>query len=265
MLENWSWFLWLEIPHNVLIIDTMVYERALYSAGVRGVMMDPKTEKPRINGSSLSFENFLFSLTVPFVPNSPNTEKQTLLPPPQPIAPAVLPQCTLHNAGNDALMCLFAFQKLLEPTGTSIPSTKKGRGSRPGIASSLMINTMAAGSMNGAPSPNMHYPGFAFAPMNTSASMPRLSSAYDLASEFGQMQVSMPRATSSGVHLTSLGHARSSDKISKRANGINFLGQRSDLKWNEGPSVIVSFFFPCVIFGCLHCGRLWTDQLRHFI
>jgi len=224
----------IKIPHNVLIIDTMVYERALYSAGLRGVMMDPKTEKPRINGSSLSFEHFLFSLTVPFVPNSPNTEKQTLLPPPQPITPGLLPQCTLHNAGNDAFMCLFAFQKLLEPMGTSVPSIKKGRGPRPGIASSLMINTMAAaaaGSMNGAPSPNMHYPGFAtFSPMTTSASMPRLSSAYDLASEFGQMQINMPRATSGGVHLTSLGHARPTDKISKRTNGINFLGQRSDSK-----------------------------------
>lgn len=192
--------------------------------------MDPKTEKPRASGSSLSFENFLSSLTVPFVPNSPNTEKQPILPQPQPI---VLPPCTLHNAGNDAFMCLFALQKLVEPNGTLVPSIKKSRGPKPGMVGSLMINNAAtaAGSMmmnGGAPSPNMHY-GFAFATMNspvTSASMPRLPSAYDLASEFGQMQISLPRAASGGVYLTSPGHTRPSEKISKRSNAINFLSEK---------------------------------------
>jgi hypothetical protein len=203
----------------------MVYERALYSAGLRGVMTDPKTEKPRLNGSSLSFENFLLSLTIPSAPNSPNT----LSPQPQPISPIVLPQCTLHNAGNDAFMCLFALQKLLEPTGTLVPGIKT-RGPKPGIAGGLMINSAAAagGSMMNncrTPSPNMQYPGFAFAALPTSNSMPRLS-AYDLASEFGQMQISMPRAS-----YTSLGHSRPNDiKISKRTNGVNLLGEKDNLK-----------------------------------
>lgn len=208
----------------------MVYERALYSAGLRGVMTDPKTEKPRLSGSNLSFENFLLSLTIPLAPNSPNTDKQPLSPQPQPISPVILPQCTLHNAGNDALMCLFALQKLLEPTGTLVPSIKT-RGPKPGIAGGLMINNAAAagGSMminGGSPCPSMHYPGFAFATLTTSNSMPRMPSAYDLASEFGQMQISMPRAT-----FSSLGHYRPNDiKISKRTNGVNLLGEKGNLK-----------------------------------
>lgn len=214
-----------ELPHNVLVIDMMVYERALYSAGLRGVMTDPKTEKSRLSGSNLSFENFLLSLTIPSAPNSPNVDKQFLSPQPRPHSPVILPQCTLHNAGNDALMCLFALQKLLEPTGTLVPSIKT-RGPKPGITGGLMINSAAAngGSMkiNGrTPSPNMQYPGFVFATSPTSNSMPRMS-AYDLASEFGQMQISMPRVT-----FTSLGHSRPNDiKDSKRTNGVSLLGEK---------------------------------------
>ena len=206
----------------------MVYERALYSAGLRGVMIDPKTEKSRLSGSSLSFENLLLSFTVPFSPISSNAaDKRPLSPQPQSISPVVLPQCTLHNAGNNALMCLFAFQKLLEPAGTLVPSIKT-RGPKPGIASGINSAAAAGGSMKingGTPSPNMHYPGFAFA-MATSNSMPRMPSAYDLASEFGQMQINMPRAT-----FTSLGYSRPNDiKISKRTSVINLLGERGNLK-----------------------------------
>lgn len=210
----------------------MVYERALYSAGLRGTMIDPKTEKPRLSNSNLSFENFLSSLTVPSAPNSPNNERQPLSQQFQSIIPVVLPQCTLHNAGNDAFMCLFALQQLLEPTGTLVPSIKKGRGSKPGIAGAPMINS-AAGSMNGGtPGPNMHYPGFGFATLpspSISTSMPRLSSAYDLASEFGQMQISKPRATSGGgAYLTSLGLSRPSDN--KNSKRISVFGNLNGLK-----------------------------------
>ena len=223
-------FLCSELPHNVLIIDMMVYERALYSTGLRGVMTDPKTEKSRLSGSNLSFENFLLSLTIPFAPISPGADKQLFSPQSQPLSPVVLPQCTLHNAGNDALMCLFALQKLLEPTGTLVPSIKT-RGPKPGIIGGLMINSAAAAGgplrINGrTPSPNMHYPGFGFATSPTSNSMPRRMSAYDLASEFGQMQINMPRAA-----LTSLGHSRPNDtKISKRTNSVNLLGEKDNLK-----------------------------------
>ena len=208
----------------------MVYERALYSAGLRGVMTDPKTEKSRLSGSSLSFENMLLSLTIPFAPGSPNADKQPLSPQPQPIPPVVLPQCSLHNAGNNALMCLFAFQKLLEPAVTLVPSIKP-RGSKPGIAGGHMINNgvTAGGSMkiNGrTPSPSMHYPGFTFATLPTSNPMQRIPSVYDLASEFGQMQINMPRAS-----FASLGHSRSKDfRISKRISSISFLGEKDNSK-----------------------------------
>ncbi|KAF8799914.1 hypothetical protein BYT27DRAFT_7200900 [Phlegmacium glaucopus] len=230
----------IKLPNNLLIVDTMVYERALYSSGLRGVMIDPKTEKPRVSGSNLSFETFLYSLTVPFAPNSPNTEKRSLSPQPQPIMPIVLPKCTLHNAGNDAFMCLFALQTLLEPAPTLVPTIKKNRSLKPGIPGPLMINGGAAavGSMSpmmmncGAPSPNMHYAGFAFGAMtprlSSSPSMPRLPSPYDLASEFGQMQVSMPRGIS-GAYLTSAGYTHPSDKISKRTNSIHFMGEKGSL------------------------------------
>ncbi|TEB32449.1 hypothetical protein FA13DRAFT_254808 [Coprinellus micaceus] len=37
----------IKLPSNVVLLDTAVLERALYSSGMRPTMMDPKTEKPR--------------------------------------------------------------------------------------------------------------------------------------------------------------------------------------------------------------------------
>ncbi|KAF8971899.1 hypothetical protein BDZ97DRAFT_1913777 [Flammula alnicola] len=193
----------IKIPHNMLIIDTMIYERSLYSNGQRGVMQDPKGDKPRVGGSNLSFENLLYSLTLPLPPNSQGPEQAhqeqqqaATLP------PLVLPQCTLHNAGNDAFMCLFALQKLLEPTGTALPSVKK---LKPHKTGSPMINSGSSIPMiNANGTTPMHYSGIALAPMALSVSMPsmsRPSSAYDLASEFSQMQLSMPRGNVSGSYL----------------------------------------------------------------
>lgn len=152
----------IKIPNNVLIIDTSVYERVLYKMGHRGLMADPKTGKPRDQGMTLSLENLLVSFTIPTLrasspaPSLPSTgtgtEEQTpqtttSTPPDGPPQiqtqqmqqtpqlaqlPIVLPQCTMHNAGNDAMLCLFALQKLLEPAGTRVPSVKKGRVGRPG-------------------------------------------------------------------------------------------------------------------------------------
>lgn len=93
-----------------------------------------------------------------------------------------------------------------------------------------MINSaVAAGGsmrMNGrTPSPNMHYPGFVFTTSPTFNSMPRMSLAYDLASEFGQMQINMPRAT-----FTSLGHSRPNDSKISRRTSVNLLGEKDNLK-----------------------------------
>jgi hypothetical protein len=85
-----------ELPHNVLMIDTASYERALFSMGERGSMQDPRTGQPRASGSTLSLSNLLSSTNVDI-------------------------QCTMHNSGNDAFMCLFALQKLLDPKNTVVP------------------------------------------------------------------------------------------------------------------------------------------------
>jgi hypothetical protein len=54
-------FFRIEVPHNVLMIDIANFEKSLYATGERGVMTDPKTEKPRWQGSTLSLDNLLRS------------------------------------------------------------------------------------------------------------------------------------------------------------------------------------------------------------
>ncbi|KAJ8586129.1 hypothetical protein M405DRAFT_853430 [Rhizopogon salebrosus TDB-379] len=83
----------IKIPHNVLIIDTAAFERALFNLGERGTMHDPKTGKLRAQGSTLSLGGLLHSLGLD-------------------------PPCALHNAGNDAFLCLLALQKMLDPGNT---------------------------------------------------------------------------------------------------------------------------------------------------
>ncbi|PPQ69659.1 hypothetical protein CVT26_001528 [Gymnopilus dilepis] len=258
----------IKLPPNMLIIDTMIFERSLYSKGLRGVMQDPNGDKPRAIGSSLSFEHLLYSLTLPLTPDSPSgsgggsspSHKRQSSASPQP--PAVLPKFTLHNAGNDAFMCLFALQKLLEPKGTVMPSTtvnaRKARAVStpgkfngmlpilPGVGAPVMpgvpfppgMMPMMNFNVNGTVSPNMHFTTAGFAavatpapmttmPMSASVSMPSLprsSSAYDLADEFGQMQLDRGRKDSLGAtlhhhhHLTAPG--RSADRRSKSPLGL---------------------------------------------
>lgn len=195
----------------MLTTDTMVYERALYANGFRGVMQDPTKgpDKPRINGSSLSFENLLFSLTLPGANGGPagpgsSGDKDRPLPSPQP--PLVLPQYAPHNAGNDSVMCLFALQRLLEPAGTQVPSVKKvGKGSKAAVAAMMMgvpmvnvpmvspmpmaVPMMGMGNM----SMGLNVPGAMGVPFpqgtSKSLSRSRPTTVYDLAGEFGQMQM----------------------------------------------------------------------------
>ncbi|KAJ2927055.1 hypothetical protein H1R20_g10039, partial [Candolleomyces eurysporus] len=119
----------IKLPSNMLMIDTAVLERGMYNSGLRGVIMDPKTERPRLNGTTLSLEHLLISLTLPLINPPPpsstpdgsgsgsgqggSTPHQH-----QPHHPVVLPNCALHNAGNDAFMTLFALQHLLEPSSS---------------------------------------------------------------------------------------------------------------------------------------------------
>ncbi|KAF6753310.1 hypothetical protein DFP72DRAFT_1069683 [Ephemerocybe angulata] len=132
----------IKLPSNMVVLDTAILERAMYGSGHRPVMMDPKTEKPRVTGTTLSLENLLISFTLPplSLPNGHHRRhsrnlnaSDRLLPRAQrddaeraprrrrypkrncATVPIVLPQCKLHNAGNDAFMTLFAFQQLMEP------------------------------------------------------------------------------------------------------------------------------------------------------
>ncbi|KAH9950953.1 hypothetical protein B0H21DRAFT_720558 [Amylocystis lapponica] len=96
----------IKVPHNVLLIDTADYERQLFKTGQRGVMLDP-SRNPRDPSHPLSLVNLLQSLGVDV-------------------------QCIMHNAGNEAFMGLLAFQLLLDPDNTKLPSQKVN--GRPGMS-----------------------------------------------------------------------------------------------------------------------------------
>ncbi|KAF6761336.1 hypothetical protein DFP72DRAFT_1062334 [Ephemerocybe angulata] len=144
----------IKLPSNMVVLDTAILERAMYGSGHRPVMMDPKTEKPRVTGTTLSLENLLISFTLPplSLPNGhhrrhsrnlnasddSSPERNATTPSGHPgggggtpsvtvqTVPIVLPQCKLHNAGNDAFMTLFAFQQLMEPhVAHKTPSVKQ--------------------------------------------------------------------------------------------------------------------------------------------
>ncbi|KAG6864937.1 hypothetical protein C0991_006208 [Blastosporella zonata] len=175
----------IKLPHNMLIVDTATFERVLHSSGLRGIMIDPRTNAPRVPGSTLSLENLLRSFTTHPIPASPTGSV------PPVVSPVVLPNVMMHNAGNDALMALFALQMLLDPTGTQAPAVKRGRigrpgGTPPGGVSPITLplsrpRSMALGS------PMMeHSPPFV-----RTVTMPMMATptgSYDLAEEFGNMK-----------------------------------------------------------------------------
>lgn len=192
----------------MLILDTMVLEKSLYGAGWRNTMMDPSTEKPRANGTSLSLEKLLISFTLPPFPNSNNSNSTHGREPHVPIG---LPQFALHNAGNDSFMTLFALQKLMEPGSTKVPTVHKlhwaaGGGGMPTPVSPGWGPQMAAMTFNGSGTPLMMpaYTGFPFGHMqaaqslNSSPHKTRTNATYNLSDEFGQMQL----AAHGGPHAT---------------------------------------------------------------
>ncbi|KXN84982.1 hypothetical protein AN958_11827 [Leucoagaricus sp. SymC.cos] len=166
----------IKLPHNVLTIDIANFERLLYATGRRGVMPDPKTERPRTPNSTLNLENLLrsfqqspFNLQQPqphtSSPNNSSSGGSNRSPLPSPLnpnlpqisssssplpPPVAIPQCALANSGNEAFMTLFALQMLLDPLKTRVPTTKKGKlGNQPqGQALSMAnMNTMHAMNM----------------------------------------------------------------------------------------------------------------------
>ncbi|KAJ3568549.1 hypothetical protein NP233_g5640 [Leucocoprinus birnbaumii] len=168
----------IKLPHNVLTIDIANFERSLYATGVRGVIPDPKTERPRTPSSTLTLESLLRTFQhqphPPIQPRrssaSPNNSSSggsNNRSPPSPLGPnfpqislpITIPQCSLVNSGNDAFMALFAFQMLLDPSGTRVPTTKKGKSSSNQGNTMTNLNAMQAMNMMGPMAMGKSMPG----------------------------------------------------------------------------------------------------------
>ena len=105
-----------ELPNNTLVVDISYLERALFTTGQRGSMVDRKSGQARLPESLLSLRGLLHSFGVD-------------------------PPCALHNAGNDAFMTLVMFQRMVDPksavamprvqskAGKEVPSGRVGRAS----------------------------------------------------------------------------------------------------------------------------------------
>lgn len=174
-------------------------------------MIDSKHNKPRAHGSTLLLENLLLSLAVP-TPGTPSSA-------PKISSPIVLPNCTMHNTGNGALMCLFALQMLLDPVGTEMPVIKKGRIGRPGPPISPPVMSGSMGAM-GTPSMSPVLGGgsgaHTFMGYATASPVSRPMSSRDLAGEFGQMQLRRS-GSGSGPYLGTGGRR---DSTTRRFSGL---------------------------------------------
>ncbi|GAW09287.1 hypothetical protein LENED_011434 [Lentinula edodes] len=160
----------IRLPHNMLVIDIAVFERSLYNEGLRPLMVDPKTNQQRQSGTTLSLENLLRSFAM-------TTQSDSI----------VLPNITFHNSGNDAFMCLFALQMLLDPRGVKVPTPKRNS-SNFGMNFSMGVNTMPMTMM----APQAAWGGYSTVGglLTPNISSPVLrNSVYDLSSEFGQMRM----------------------------------------------------------------------------
>ncbi|KAJ7471787.1 hypothetical protein FB451DRAFT_307646 [Mycena latifolia] len=199
----------IKLPHNMLILDTATFERALFSGGHRTAMIDPYTStpgnpKPRVHGSTLSLDNLLRSLPSPSDSQQPNPLIQTQVPVPGqfPQPGAMVPGVVMHNAGNDAFMCLYALQLLLEPAGTQAPvvAPKKAAAARP------LSFVGAPMSMN----------------MNGNGMMSSRHSPSGLAGDFAQMSLQVRQnSRSPGPMLPTPGHSP------KHGNGNGMMGKSS--------------------------------------
>lgn len=187
----------------------------MYANGWRGIMIDPKLgDKPRQSSSTLSLEHLLLSFTVPLSPSTPalrsaSNRRQT---------PIALPQCTLHNSGNDAMMVLFCLQKLLVPATGSPAVTKISN--YPNHKSNGMVMPMPIMPM-GMPFMMPTNPNASMLSVNSfprPGSAPRLASSYDLAGEFGQMSVEITGHKQSSNTL--LPPTRPGDRSAKRFNSF---------------------------------------------
>ncbi|KAF9262153.1 hypothetical protein L218DRAFT_868120 [Marasmius fiardii PR-910] len=204
----------IKIPHNIYTIDTAVFERRLFSQGHRQVV--------RQTGSLLSLENLLRTFTLN---PSPDGRK----------SPVTLPPVQLHNAGNDAFMTLWALQMLLDPNGTQTPTLKRKRvhsnpmmgmnGTSMPMAMPMTVPTMTLPmpvmmtgvSMNGGSLPTT--PNY------------NRTSMYDLAGEFGQMQMGRKSIPRSGSSPNSPFNGGGSGGLTPDGPGSRMSNRLSGLDW----------------------------------
>ncbi|KAF5384712.1 hypothetical protein D9757_006191 [Collybiopsis confluens] len=193
----------IKLPHNMLVIDTATFERRLYNAGRRPLMIDPKTGKERQPGSTLSLENLLRSFTS-------TSQKDSI----------VLPNIKFHNSGNDAFMCLFALQMFIEPKGLSVPTPKRTNHLRSGVA--IVPTIMQAPMLPELRISSTGHSGYAtFGGLPTPGLTPgNRSSMYDLASEFGQMRMGLDRSASRSPGKSNGGSMR----VSRKPSALNDYG-----------------------------------------
>ncbi|KAF9446501.1 hypothetical protein P691DRAFT_183335 [Macrolepiota fuliginosa MF-IS2] len=238
----------IKVPHNALMIDIANFEKSLYATGDRGVMPDPKNEGlSRAPGSTLSLENLLRSFQHTHQPltsnknsssNGSRSSRTPSTPPhphthPHPGTQQQLPQCTLANAGNEAFMSLFALQMLLDPTGTRVPSIKKGKlgnqGQRMHVLSAANMNTMNVmnNGMNVPMGMGIGMPGFPMGGMGMPGMpMPGLSPMpmpmYGMPGMSPMMPgvPGLPMAAANGGTVPSSPYLGPANAISKTANDI---------------------------------------------
>lgn len=98
-----------ELPHNMLVIDTAIFEKQLFSMGHRGPMVDVQSGKARAPKTMISLAAVFRSLTIDI-------------------------QCTFHNSGNDAFLSLLALQLLLDKDNTKLPNMRGRAVNRNNIA-----------------------------------------------------------------------------------------------------------------------------------
>lgn len=176
----------IKLPNNVLIIDTAIFERQLFVTGQRGPMQDA-SGKPREHGSLLSLTNLLQSLGVDI-------------------------QCTMHNSGNDAFMCLLAFQLLLDRENTKIPSTR-GRGThgRPNMQRVVSSSPSMLPQIAFMPTPPLMYPIGASPQSSLGVPSPRTPDGYfdhDSVRSVGYAQAVSMNGRMPGKRLNTVGSQR---------------------------------------------------------
>ena len=145
-------------------------------------MIDQKTNKARTAGSTMSLENLLRSFNNSAPTPKVNTADGNWSP-----VQVQLPNCVLHNAGNDALMTLFALQMLLDRGGTQVPVSKKIRNLHANVNLTMPSPVMTPPTPL-TPDATSNIPAIIG---SVSLMKARPASAYDLSAEFEQMQLGL--------------------------------------------------------------------------